>query len=185
MRARITKKKLSYALTSQGFSEPRRSGRSSKTPRKKCRALPPARWDLAVAAKTKKRSSTPASHCCAEIPAGIPAGIPQLTGRLQKNLVLCPAVPAPKGTVAVRAAGPLYIYPPPCLKHVLVCLGSKQQSLASMLNLDPNHNLNHQCSILILICNGSGCLALSFKGSRAQLVMLVAAPLPPRFCTHF
>ena len=84
-------------------------GLRSKTPRKKCRALPPARWDLAVAAK-KKRSSTPASHCCAEIPAGIPAGIPQLTGRLQKNLVLCPAVPAPKGTVAVRAAGPLYIY---------------------------------------------------------------------------
>ncbi len=70
-------------------------------------------------------------------------------------------------------------YPPPCLKHVLVCLGSKQQSLASMLNLDPNHNLNPQCSILILICNGSGCLALSFKGSRAQLVTLIAAPLPP------
>ncbi len=73
----------------------------------------------------------------------------------------------------------LYIYPPPCLKHVLVCLGSKQQSLASMLNLDPNHNLNPQCSILILICNGSGCLALSFKGSRAQLPMLAAAPHPP------
>ena len=70
-------------------------------------------------------------------------------------------------------------------RDVLVCLGSKQQSLASMLNLDPNHNLNHQCSILILICNGSGCLALSFKGSRAQLLTLAAAPLPPRFCTHF
>ena len=28
-------------------------------------------------------------------PAGIPAGIPQLTGRFQKNLMQCPAVPAP------------------------------------------------------------------------------------------
>ena len=45
------------------------------------------------------------SHCCAEIPAGIRAGIPQLTGNWQKQNVLCPAVPAPKGTVAVRTAG--------------------------------------------------------------------------------
>ena len=59
---------------------------------------------------TKNKNKKTASHGCAEIPAGIPAGIPQLTGRLQKNLVLCPAVPAPKGTVAVRAAGPLDIY---------------------------------------------------------------------------
>ena len=43
----------------------------------------------------------------AEILAGVTAGPPQLTGRLQENLVQCPAVPATKGTVAVRAAGPL------------------------------------------------------------------------------
>ena len=56
-----------------------------------------------------KISLLPDSHCCAEILAGIPAGLPQFTERLQENLVLCPAVPAPKGTVAVRAAGPLDI----------------------------------------------------------------------------
>ena len=50
---------------------------------------------------TKNKKQQNASHDCAEIPAGIPAGIPQLTGRWQKKKVLCPAVPAPKGTVAV------------------------------------------------------------------------------------
>ena len=72
-----------------------------------CEALPPARWDPGVAAKQKEMSSTLASHCCAEIPGGIPARIPQLPVSLQENLVQCPAAPAPKGTVAVRAIGPL------------------------------------------------------------------------------
>ncbi len=44
---------------------------------------------------TKNKNKKTASHGCAEIPAGIPAGIPQLTGRWQKQKVLCPAVPAP------------------------------------------------------------------------------------------
>jgi hypothetical protein len=60
----------------------------------------------------------------------------------------------------------LYIYPPPCLKHVLVRLGSKQQSQASMLNLDPAGNLNHQCSILILIWMALGILHCPLRGSR-------------------
>ena len=42
--------------------------------------------------------------------AGMPAGLPQLTRRVKTNLVLCPAEPETKGTVAVRAAGPMDIY---------------------------------------------------------------------------
>ena len=52
-------------------------------------------------------SNIPDSHCCAVILAGVTAGHSQLTGRLQETQVQCPAVPATKGTVAVRAAGPL------------------------------------------------------------------------------
>ena len=40
----------------------------------------------------------------------VDAGSPELTGCLLKKNVQCPAVPAPKGTVAVWAAGPLDIY---------------------------------------------------------------------------
>ena len=41
-----------------------------------------------------------------------------------------------------------------------------------MLNLDPD-------------LDGFGCFALSFKGIQTPLPDLPAAPLPPRFCTHF
>ncbi len=57
-------------------------------------------------------------------------------------------------------------------RELLVCLGSKQQCLSSMLNLDPD-------------LDGSKCSGLSFKGISPPLPMLLAAPLPPRFCNHF
>ncbi len=57
-------------------------------------------------------------------------------------------------------------------RALLVCLGSKQQSQSSMLNLDPD-------------LDGSKCSGLSFKGISTPLPMLLAAPLPPRFCNHF
>ena len=54
-----------------------------------------------------RKWGTPDSHFYAEISAGIPARIRQFTGRLQKHLVQCPTVLAPKDTVVVQAAGPL------------------------------------------------------------------------------
>ncbi len=57
-------------------------------------------------------------------------------------------------------------------RALLVCLGSKQQSQSSMFNLDPD-------------LDGCGCSGLSFKGTSTPSLKLLAAPHPPRFCTHF
>ena len=63
----------------------------------------------------KKMARVPpcVSYICLAKKSGrvhVDAGIPELTGCLLKKNVQCPAVPAPKGTVAVWAAGPLDIW---------------------------------------------------------------------------
>ena len=96
-RSNNKQKKRSYALTSQGFSEPRRSGRSSKTPRKKCRALPPARWDLAVAAK-KTKGRALLLHTA--VPKFLQEFLPELCSSLdackQKKMCCAPLCRPPK-----------------------------------------------------------------------------------------